>query len=185
MRISRYRVIILVFLLFTGCSNLTGWRIPGTEKGVGATTKVYLVLENVETMPEDIRTHGEIYVDDAFFGNTKRPTYYKFVGNALVVGEVQIEKDRIHTIKVVFPGYESFSQTRHFGTLAEYSVPFRLKRLPGELPVIPEPQPPEKRWYEFWKPSESGQPPQQPVAPVQSEPQPEQPAEKKWYEFWK
>jgi hypothetical protein len=131
-------------------------------------------------MPEEIRTHGEIYVDDAFFGHTSRPTYYRFVGNALVVGEVQIEKDRIHAIKVVFPGYESFSQTRHFGTLAEYSVPFRLKRLPGELSVIPEAQPPEKRWYEFWKSSEPEQPPQQPAAAAKPEP----PAEKKWYEFW-
>lgn len=146
----------LVLSLLVGCSNLTGWRIPGTEKGVGATTKVYLVLENVETMPEETRTQGEIYVDDAFFGYTSRPSYYRFVGNALVVGEVQIEKDRIHTLRVVFPGYEPFVLTRHFGTLAEYSVPFRLKRLPG-YSVVPSPPEPgteattEKKWHEFWK----------------------------------
>ncbi|MBI4830394.1 MAG: hypothetical protein HY801_02330 [Candidatus Lindowbacteria bacterium] len=149
-------VAFLLLLLFAGCSNLTGWRIPGTEKGAGATTKVYLVLENVETMPEEIRPQGEIYVDEAFFGHTSRPSYYKFVGNSFVVGEVQIEKDRVHTIEVVFPGYEPFSQTRHFGTLPEYSIAFRLKRLPGEPPVAAAPEPQaekaaESPWYEFWK----------------------------------
>ena len=85
-------------------------------------------MENVETVPESLRTRGEIYVDDAFFGHTKRPTYYKFVGNALVVGSVQIEKEKTHEIRVEFPGYEPFEHTRYFGTLQEYSISFRLKR---------------------------------------------------------
>jgi len=141
---------------FAGCSNLTGWRIPGTEKGAGATTKVYLVLENVDVVPEEIRTEGEIFVDDAFFGNTSRPAYYPFVGNALVVGEVNIEKEKIHTVRITFPGYEPFEATRYFGTLPEYSISFRLKQVPGEPAVATAPAPEteegeEKEWYQFWR----------------------------------
>lgn len=139
----------------TGCSNLTGWRIPGTEKAAGATTKVYLVLENVDVVPEEFRTQGEIFVDDAFFGNTSRPVYYPFVGNALVVGEVNIEKEKIHTVKVIFPGYEPFEATRYFGTLPEYSISFRLKQVPGAPAVATAPAldegVEEKEWYQFWR----------------------------------
>ncbi len=123
----------LALFFVTGCANLTGWHIPGTEKSAEPTTKVYLVLENVETIPEELRTQGKIYVDDAYFGQTSRPEYFRFVGNALVVGTVQIEKEKLHTIKVVFPDYEQFEHTRYFGTLPEYSVSFRLKR-PGATP---------------------------------------------------
>jgi hypothetical protein len=107
-------VVCLSIFSLAGCSNLTGWRIPGTEKSELPTTKVYLVLENVETLPEELRTQGEIYVDDAFFGHTSRPTYYRFVGNALVVGTVQIEKEKTHTVRVTFPnsGDDSGSETR-------------------------------------------------------------------------
>lgn len=122
-------VFFLAVLSMTGCANLTGWHIPGTEKSAEPTTKVYLVLENVETIPEGLRTQGEIFVDDAYFGQTSRPAYSRFVGNALVVGTVQIEKEKLHTIRVVFPCYEQFEHTRYFGTLTEYSVSFRLKRL--------------------------------------------------------
>ncbi len=143
-----FRTTIVVFLFLalflTACSNMTGLRIPGTEKSAVPTTIVYLVLENVETIPEHLRTEGEIFVDDAFFGCTTRPVYNRFVGNALVVGKVQIEKEKIHTVQVVFPGYEPFEHRRYFGTLPEYSIPFRLKRIPGE-PVTAwdeEPEPP-------------------------------------------
>jgi hypothetical protein len=122
--------LVLIVCLMVACSNLTGLRIPGTEKSAIPATTVYLVLENVETIPEYLRTAGEIYVDDAFFGNTNQPGYYRFVGNELVVGKVQIEKEKIHTIRVAFPGYEPFEHTRYFGTLPEYSISFRLKRLP-------------------------------------------------------
>ena len=125
-------LLALIMLFSAACSNLTGWRIPGTEKSAVPATTVYLVLENVETIPEHLRTRGEIFVDDAFFGNTNRPDYYRFVGNALVVGKVQIEKEKMHTIKVWFPGYEPFEHTRYFGTLPEYSISFRLKRISTE-----------------------------------------------------
>ena len=148
--------LLLVIALQAACSNLTGWRIPGTEKSAVPTTTTYLVLENVETLPEDLRSQGEIYVDDAFFGRTTRPTYYRFVGNALVVGKVHIEKEKIHTIRVEFPGYEPFENTRYFGTLPEYSLSFRLKQVAAEPAVaweaeeevVPEK---EKTWYEFWR----------------------------------
>jgi hypothetical protein len=148
--------LLLVIALQAACSNLTGWRIPGTEKSAVPTTTTYLVLENVETLPEDLRSQGEIYVDDAFFGRTTRPTYYRFVGNALVVGKVHIEKEKIHTIRVEFPGYEPFENTRYFGTLPEYSLSFRLKQVAAEPAVaweaeeevVPEK---EKIWYEFWR----------------------------------
>ncbi len=148
-------VVCLSILLLAGCSNLTGWRIPGTEKSELPTTKVYLVLENVETFPEELRTQGEIYIDDAFFGHTSRPTYYRFVGNALVVGTVQIEKEKTHTVRVTFPGYEPFEHTRYFGTLSEYSLSFRLKQIAGEsATAAAEPeakQAEEKKWYKFWR----------------------------------
>lgn len=140
-----FRAVPIVFLFMalflTACSNLTGLRIPGTEKSAAPTTAVYLVLENVETIPEHLRTEGEIYVDDAFFGCTSRPGYYRFVGNALVVGKIQIEKEKIHTIKVVFPGYEPFEHRRYFGTLPEYPLSFRLKRLPGEPVTVWDEEP--------------------------------------------
>lgn len=120
-------VLFALAVVLGGCSNLTGWRIPGTEKGAGATTTVYLVLENVETIPEELRTRGEIFVDDAFFGNTSRPEYYRFVGNELVVGTIKIQKEKIHTVRVDYPNYEPFEHTQFFGTLPEYSVSFRLK----------------------------------------------------------
>jgi hypothetical protein len=119
-------VVAALAIIFSGCSNLTGWRIPGTELGAGATTTIYLVLENVEAIPEQARPLGEIYVNNAFFGNTSRPTYYRYVGNELVVGKVQVQKERTHTISVRFPGYETFAVTRYFGTLPEYSVAFSL-----------------------------------------------------------
>lgn len=148
--------ITVLFFALAGCSNLTGWHIPGTEKSALPTTRAYLVLENVETVPENLRMQGEIYVDDAFFGHTKRPTYYKFVGNALVVGSVQIEKEKTHTIRVEFPGYEPFEYTRYFGTLREYSISFRLKRIEAGPAVAWESeteaeQPEQKRWYQFWR----------------------------------
>jgi hypothetical protein len=115
-------------LLLSSCSQLTGWRIPGTEKGAGATTTVYLVLENVEAVPEQVRTLGEIYVDDAFFGHTSRPAYYRYVGNKLVVGKVQVQKERIHTLSIRFPDYIPVDITRYFGMLPEYSVTFSLRR---------------------------------------------------------
>lgn len=124
----------LIFLLL-GCSNLTGWRIPGTEKGAGATATVYLVLENVETIPEDVRSQGEIYVDSAFFGHTSRPAYYPFVGNELVVGTIQIQKEKTHTVAVKFPDYKPFEVTRYFGKLPEYSVTFSLQRDSDAGPV--------------------------------------------------
>lgn len=125
---------ILTLLLMTlfvcaGCSNLTGWRIPGIEKSEGPTTTIYLVCENAETLPEGIRSYGEIHVDGAFFGLTSNPRYYKYVGNALVVGKIHTEKEREHTIRVAMPGYEPFEHTRYYGTLPEYSISFRLKRL--------------------------------------------------------
>lgn len=149
-------VVCLSIFSLAGCSNLTGWRIPGTEKSELPTTKVYLVLENVETLPEELRTQGEIYVDDAFFGHTSRPTYYRFVGNALVVGTMQIEKEKTHTVRVTFPGYETFEHTRYFGTLSEYSLSFRLKRLASEPATASAPEPEakqaeEKKWYKFWR----------------------------------
>lgn len=139
-----------------GCSSTTGWRIPGTEKGAGATTTVYLVLENVDTMPEQSRSRGEIYVDGAFFGHTSRPFYNRFVGNKLVVGEVQIEREREHTVAVRFPGYEPFEQTRYFGTLPEYSISFRLKQIAQAEPVPLSPEEEaeeteEGHWYQFWR----------------------------------
>ncbi len=145
----------LALLALAGCSNLTGWTIPGTEKSALPTTKVYLVMENVETVPENLRVQGEIYVDDAYFGRTRRPTYYKFVGNSLVVGSVQIEKEKQHTIRVELPGYEPFEHRKHFGALAEYSISFRVKRLESEPAVVWETQteteePEEKKWYKFW-----------------------------------
>lgn len=147
--------ILLVLCALAGCSTLTGWDIPGTEKSALPTTKVYLVLENVETVPENLRTQGEIYVDDAFFGRTSRPSFYKFVGNDLVVGSVQIEKEKAHTIRVELPGYEPFEHTRHFGALPEYSIAFRLKRLEAGPAVVWESeaeaeQPEGAKWYEFW-----------------------------------
>lgn len=149
-------VVCLSIFSLASCSNLTGWRIPGTEKSELPTTKVYLVLENVETIPEELRTQGEIYVDDAFFGNTSRPTYYRFVGNALVVGAVQIEKEKTHTVRVTLPGYEPFEHTRYFGTLSEYSLSFRLKRLAAESAAASAPEPEtkqaeKKKWYQFWR----------------------------------
>jgi hypothetical protein len=153
-------LILTTFLMFllsaAGCSNLTGWNIPGTEKSAMPTTKVYLVLENVEAVPEEVRPAGEIYVDDAFFGYTSRPVFSKFVGNALVVGKIQIEKEKVHTVKVLYPDYEPFEHTRYFGTLQEYSISFRLKRLADE-PVAPPPAEAEaeeedqRKWYEFWR----------------------------------
>ena len=142
-------------LALSGCSGLTGWRIPGTEKSALPTTKTYLVLENIETIPDNLRTKGEIYVDDAFFGRTSRPDYYKFVGNDLVVGMMRIEKEKTHTIRVEYPGYEPFEHTRFFGALSEYSISFRLKRLDAgpasswEKETLAE-EPEESRWYEFW-----------------------------------
>ena len=160
-RWSQYRgaavVLLVVVLAVSGCSGLTGWRVPGTEVSALPTTKTYLVLENVETMPENVRVQGEIYVDDAFFGRTSRPVYNKFVGNELVVGSMRIEKEKMHTIRVEYPGYEPFEHTRYFGALSEYSISFRLKRLEAGPAVVweteteAEPPPPEKSWYEFWK----------------------------------
>lgn len=146
----------LMIMVLAGCSTTTGWQIPGTEKSAVPTTKAYLVLENVETLPEQARSLGKIYVDDAFFGNTSRPTYSKFVGNSLVVGKVQIEKEKIHTVKVEFPGYETFEHTRYFGALPEYSISFRLKRLTTEPATISEEETKkgedrDKAWFEFWK----------------------------------
>ena len=37
----------VLFFALAGCSNLTRWHIPGTEKSTLPTTKAYLVLENV------------------------------------------------------------------------------------------------------------------------------------------
>jgi hypothetical protein len=122
-----------IVLIFSSCSQLTGWRIPGTEKGAGATVTVYLVLENVESIPEQLRTQGEIYVDEAFFGNTSRPAYYRYVGNDLVVGKVQVQKEKIHVFSIRFPCYMPVEITRYFGTLPEYSVTFSLKE-PVEQP---------------------------------------------------
>jgi len=130
--ISRYGLfpgLFLVVLMFSGCSNLTGWRIPGIEKSAGPTTTIYLICENAETIPEGIRSYGEIQVDGAFFGLTSNPKYYKYVGNALVVGKVRTGKEREHTIRVAMPGYEPFESTRYYGTLPEYSISFRLKRV--------------------------------------------------------
>jgi hypothetical protein len=132
-------LLFFMVLLSAGCSNLTGWRIPGTEKGAGATTTVYLVLENVETIPEDVRPTGKIFVDGAFFGNTSNPMYYRFVGNELVVGTIQLQKEKIHEIKVALPGYEPFVCARYFGTLPEYSVAFSLKRTGGAPEAVPAP----------------------------------------------
>ncbi len=149
-------IVFLTLVLPAGCSNLTGWTISGTEKSALPTTKVYLVMENIETVPENLRTQGEIYVDAAYFGRTSRPTYYKFVGNGLVVGMVQIEKEKPHTLRVDLPGYEPFEHTRHFGALSEYSISFRMKRLEAEPAVAWEietesERPEEKQWYEFWR----------------------------------
>jgi len=147
---------LIVALTMSGCGELTGWRIPGTEMSGVPTTKTYLVLENVDTIPENLRTEGEIYVDDAYFGRTGKPRYYDFVGNDLVIGVVRIGKEKTHTLRVEFPGYEPFEHTRHFGTLAEYSISFRLKRLEAGPAVVWEKEtevepPPEKKWYQFWK----------------------------------
>lgn len=157
---SRYRgaaaVLSIVVLAISGCSGLTGWRIPGTEVSELPTTKAYLVLENVGTIPDNLQTQGEIYVDDAFFGRTSHPLYNKFVGNDLVIGAVRIEKEKMHTIRVEYPGYEPFEHTRYFGALAEYSISFRLRRVEAGPAVVWETeteaeQPQEKRWYQFWK----------------------------------
>jgi hypothetical protein len=129
---------LLLIGLLAGCSNLTGWRIPGTEKGAGATTTVYLVLENVGTMPEEVQSQGEVYVDSAFFGYTRHPFYSQFVGNDLVVGEVQVAKEKEHTILVEFPGYEPFEHKRYFGTLPEYAISFRLRQMIHAEPVFPQ-----------------------------------------------
>ena len=160
---SAVAALLIMALALSGCSGLTGWRIPGTEKSAVPTTKTYLVLENVETIPENLRARGEIYVDDAFFGRTSRPEYSRFVGNDLVVGSMRIEKEKTHTIRVEYPGYESFEHTRFFGALAEYSISFRLKRLEAgpatawERETLTEQpgksldeEPEESRWYEFW-----------------------------------
>ncbi|RJP19810.1 MAG: hypothetical protein C4520_12030 [Candidatus Abyssobacteria bacterium SURF_5] len=146
----------LLLSVATACSNLTGWRIPGTEKGAAATTAVYLVLENVETLPEETRTLGEIYVDDAFFGYTSRPKYSRYVGNEMVVGSVQIQREKVHTISVRFPSYLPFETTRYFGTLPEYSVTFSLRKDMAAEPEEPqESDAPveavqEKKWYHLW-----------------------------------
>ena len=149
-------VLLVVVLAVSGCSGLTGWRVPGTEVSALPTTKTYLVLENVETMPENLRVQGEIYVDDAFFGRTSRPVFNKFVGNELVVGSMRIEKEKMHTIRVEYPGYEPFEHTRYFGALSEYSISFRLKRLEAGPAVVWETEieaerPQGKKWYEVWK----------------------------------
>jgi len=147
-------ILLLPLCSLMACANLTGWEIPGTEKSAIPTTTVYLVLENVETVPEEIMPQGEIFVDDAFFGHTNRPAFSKFVGNALVVGKIHTEKRKVHTIKVLYPGYEPFEHTRYFGTLPEYSISFRLKWLDGQ-PVMPAPPEPEaeegRKWYQFWR----------------------------------
>jgi hypothetical protein len=151
-------ILLFVGLAVAGCSGLTGWRIPGTEVSALPTIKAYLVLENVDTLPENLQSEGEIYVDDAFFGHTSRPAFNKFVGNELVVGSMQIEKEKMHTIRVEYPGYEPFEHTRYFGALSEYSISFRLKRLEAGPAVAweteTEAEPPrKKRWFEFWKTS--------------------------------
>ncbi|GAB4350641.1 MAG: hypothetical protein Kow0099_34330 [Candidatus Abyssubacteria bacterium] len=133
-------VLLVLIGTLAGCSNLTGWRIPGTEKGAGATTTVYLVLENVGTVPEEVQSQGEVFVDGAFFGYTRHPFYSQFVGNDLVVGEVQIAKEKEHTILVEFPGYEPFEHKRYFGTLPEYAVSFRVKPVIYVEPVYPQPE---------------------------------------------
>ena len=154
-RVVAATILILVPAV-SGCSDLTGWRVPGTEVSALPTTKTYLVVENIETVPKNLRTEGEIYVDDAFFGRTSRPKYSKFVGNDLVVGMMRIEKERMHTLRVEYPGYEPFEHTRYFGALSEYSISFRLKRLEAGPAVVWEKEteterPAEKGWYEFWK----------------------------------
>ncbi len=147
--------VLIVMLAVSGCADLTGWRIPGTEVSAIPTTKTYLVLENIETVPENLRDEGEIYVDDAYFGRTSRPTFNKFVGNELVVGTMQIEKEKMHTLRVEYPGYEPFEHTRYFGALSEYSISFRLIRLEAGPSVVwekeKEAEPPVKqKWYKFW-----------------------------------
>jgi hypothetical protein len=146
---------LFVALAVSGCADLTGWRIPGTQVDGIPTTKTYLVLENIETIPVNLRTEGEIYVDDAFFGRTSRPIFNTFVGNSLVVGSMQIEKEKMHTLRVEYPGYEPFEHTRYFGALSEYSIAFRLKRLEAGPSVVwekeKETQPVvQKRWYKPW-----------------------------------
>jgi hypothetical protein len=157
---------LLALLVLAGCSGLTGLSVPGTEKSGIPTTKTYLILENVNTIPDEIRDKGEIYVDDAFFGNTHTPAHYRFVGNDLVVGTMRVEKEKIHIVRIEYPGYESFEITRFFGALPEYSISFRLKRIEADpsaeggkeasekAAAKPEEKPQdeseESRWQEFW-----------------------------------
>lgn len=154
------RVVATIILIFapavSGCSGLTGWRVPGTEVSALPTTKTYLVVENIATVPKNLRTEGEIYVDDAYFGRTSSPTYNKFVGNELVVGMMRIEKEKMHTLRVEYPGYEPFEHTRYFGAFSEYSISFRLKRLEAGPAVVWEKETETgraagKSWYKFWK----------------------------------
>jgi hypothetical protein len=147
--------VLFVAVAAPGCADLTGWRIPGTQVDGIPTTKTYLVLENIETIPVNLRTEGEIYVDDAFFGRTSRPVFNTFVGNSLVVGTMQIAKEKMHTLRVEYPGYEPFEHTRYFGALSEYSISFRLKRLEAGPSVVWEKEikaepPVEKEWYKPW-----------------------------------
>ena len=96
---------------------------------------IYLACENIQVLPEDVRESGLIYVDDAFYGHTRRPFYRRALGNSLIIGDVRIEKNRIHELKVIFVGYEPVMIEKFFGNLREYTEPFRL------IPLRPKPVP--------------------------------------------
>ena len=124
-------------LAVAGCVTPSGQRIPGVARNAEATTAIYLACENIRVLPEDVRESGLIYVDDAFYGYTTRPVLRRALGNSLIVGDVRVEKNRTHVLKVVFRGYEPVVTKKFFGNLQEYVVPFRL------TPLRPKPIPPE------------------------------------------
>ena len=122
-------VLALLSCGVAGCITPSGQRIPGAGRNAQATTQVFMACENIDVIPVDARESGLIFVDDAFFGYTSRPVYRRALGNALIVGQVRVEKNHEHQVKVVFKGYEPVVVDRYFGNLREYVVPFRLRPL--------------------------------------------------------
>lgn len=123
--------VALALALCTGlaCITPSGQRVPGAGRNLRATTHIFFACENIDVVPADARESGWLFVDDAYFGNTNRPIYRRALGNALIVGSVRVEKNRVHELKIVFKGYEPVVLERYFGNLQEYYVPFRLKPL--------------------------------------------------------
>ena len=128
--------LLLLASCLAGCITPSGQRIPGAARNTKATTRILLACENIAVVPEEFRESGWIFVDDAYFGQTSRPVYRKIVGNSLVIGTVQVEKNHAHQVKVLFKGYEPVVIERYFGNLEEYVVSFRLHALQPK-PVAP------------------------------------------------